>query len=48
VTEGMEVVDQIVSVDRDELDKPFEDQVMKTVEVDTKGYDYPEPNVLSE
>ncbi|MCF3944780.1 peptidylprolyl isomerase [Oceanobacillus alkalisoli] len=48
VTEGMEVVETIVSADRDEMDKPFEDQVMKTVEVDTKGYDYPEPNILSQ
>ena len=48
VTEGMEVVETIVSADRDEMDKPFEDQVMKTVEVDTKGYDYPEPTILSQ
>lgn len=43
VIEGMDIVDEIVIVDRDPSDKPFEDQVMETVTVDTKGYDYPEP-----
>ncbi len=45
VIEGMETVDAIVAVDRDNKDKPLEDQQMKTVEVDTKGFDYPEPIV---
>lgn len=45
VIEGMEVVDKIVSVERNQADKPLEDQVMKKVEVDTKGFDYPEPTV---
>lgn len=43
VIEGMDVVDKIVSVKRDQNDKPLENQKMKKVEVDTKGYDYPEP-----
>ncbi|PLS17493.1 peptidylprolyl isomerase [Bacillus sp. M6-12] len=43
VLEGMEVVDAIVAAERDPSDKPLKDQKMKTVEVDTKGYDYPEP-----
>ena len=43
VIEGMEVVDKIVSVERDGNDKPLEDQKMKKVEVDTKGFNYPEP-----
>lgn len=43
VLEGMDVVDAIVNTPRDERDKPLEAQVMKTVEVDTKGFDYPEP-----
>ncbi|MDC3414713.1 peptidylprolyl isomerase [Aquibacillus sp. 3ASR75-11] len=43
VLEGMEVVDEIVSTQRDESDKPLEDQKMKSVVVDTKGYDYPKP-----
>ena len=33
VTKGMEVVDEIVMSQRDAMDKPLEDQVMKTVEV---------------
>lgn len=45
VIEGMEVVDKIVAVERDGSDKPIEDQIMKTVEVDTKGFDYPDPVV---
>ncbi len=46
VIEGMETVDAIVAADRDSLDKPLEDQRMKKVEVDTKGFDYPDPKVL--
>lgn len=46
VTEGLEVVDKIVSQERDAADKPLEDQKIKTVEVDTKGYDYPEPKKI--
>ncbi|OBW50299.1 peptidylprolyl isomerase [Solibacillus silvestris] len=45
VTEGMETVDEIVAAERAENDKPLEDQKIKTVEVDTKGFDYPEPVV---
>lgn len=45
VTEGMETVDEIVAADRGTNDKPLEDQKIKTVEVDTKGFDYPEPVV---
>ena len=45
VIEGMEVVDDIVSVERDGADKPLEDQTMKSVTVDTKDFDYPDPKV---
>lgn len=45
VIEGMETVDEIVAVDRDATDKPLEDQIMKKVEVDTKGFEYPAPVV---
>ncbi|MCU9613383.1 peptidylprolyl isomerase [Caldibacillus lycopersici] len=48
VTEGMEVVDQIVQVDRNGLDKPLEDQVMKKVTVDTFGVDYPKVEKVGE
>ena len=47
VLEGMDVADDIVSADRDGNDKPFEDQVMKSVRVDTFGVDYEEPVTLS-
>lgn len=43
VIEGMDVVDEIVAVERDGSDKPLQDQKMKKVEVDTKGFDYPAP-----
>ncbi|WP_440895519.1 peptidylprolyl isomerase [Amphibacillus sp. Q70] len=43
VLEGMDVVDQIANLERDSNDKPLEDVVMKSVTVDTKGVDYPEP-----
>lgn len=45
VIEGMETVDAIVAVERDASDKPLEDQKMKKVKVDTKGFDYPDPVV---
>ncbi|MGE7941320.1 peptidylprolyl isomerase [Lysinibacillus xylanilyticus] len=46
VIEGMETVDAIVAAERDGSDKPLEDQQMKKVEVDTKGFDYPAPKKL--
>ncbi|MDV6378786.1 peptidylprolyl isomerase [Sporosarcina sp. GW1-11] len=47
VIEGMDVVDTIVAAERDPMDKPLDDQKMKKVEVDTKGFDYPDPVVNS-
>ena len=46
VIEGMDVADAIVSQDRDGNDKPYTDQVMKTVRVDTFGVDYGEPETI--
>ena len=43
VSSGMDEVDKIVSVSRSSQDKPLKAQVMKTVTVDTQGYDYPQP-----
>lgn len=43
VTEGMDLAQKIVSVKRDMRDKPYEDQVMEEVTVDTFGEDYAEP-----
>ncbi|MFJ3387769.1 MULTISPECIES: peptidylprolyl isomerase [unclassified Lysinibacillus] len=45
VIEGMETVDAIAAAQRDG-EKPIKDQQMKKVEVDTKGFDYPAPNVI--
>ncbi|SDB06985.1 peptidylprolyl isomerase [Eubacterium oxidoreducens] len=43
IIEGQDVVDKIASCDRDYMDRPKEDQVMKKVTVDTFGETYPEP-----
>jgi len=43
VMEGMDVVDRIVSVNRDFRDRPLEEQRMKTVTVELFGQVYPEP-----
>ena len=40
VTDGIETADEIVSVPRDRMDKPFEDQRIKSIRVDTKGEQY--------
>lgn len=42
VTEGLDVVDEIVSTPRDYRDKPNSDQRMKKVTVETFGVEYPE------
>jgi peptidyl-prolyl cis-trans isomerase B (cyclophilin B) len=47
VLEGMDTVDAIVLTERDFRDKPFEEQRIDTVTIDTKGYEYPEPLVLN-
>lgn len=43
VTEGMDVVDEIVNQDRDAGDKPLEPLAMKKVTVDTLGMTFGEP-----
>ena len=43
VIEGMEHADRIVGAKRDRMDRPFEEQAMKKVTVDTFGQSYPEP-----
>ncbi len=43
VIEGMEGVNKIAETRTDWNDRPLEDQVMKTVTVDTFGETYPEP-----
>jgi len=43
VTEGMEIVDKIVAAPRDPEDKPYEEQAMAQVTVETFGLEYEEP-----
>src|SRR5690625_958231 len=47
VTEGMEVIDEIVNVERDQLDKPLEDQKIKSMSVDLNGYEFTEPEIIN-
>lgn len=46
VIEGMDSVDKIAETKTDFQDKPKEDQVMKTVTVETFGVDYDEPETI--
>ena len=43
VIEGIENVDMIAETATDWHDRPYEDQIMKEVTVDTFGVEYPEP-----
>ncbi len=43
VIEGMDTVDAIAATKTDWYDRPYENQVMKSVTVDTFGVDYAEP-----
>lgn len=43
VFDGLDVVDRIVSAPCDSHDKPYNDQIMKTVSVETFGVEYNEP-----
>lgn len=43
VIDGLDEVDRIVGVDRDYMDKPYDNQVMKKVTVETFGMEYKEP-----
>lgn len=46
VIEGIETVDKIVLAERDYNDKPYVDQVMKSVTVETFSQNYEEPETL--
>lgn len=46
IIEGMEVVNKIAEMPTDYMDRPLEDQVMKTVRVETFGETYPEPETV--
>ena len=43
VVEGIEVVDKIAETKTDWHDRPYDDQIMKSVTVDTFGVEYSEP-----
>ena len=46
VTEGMDIVNKIATTNVDYSDRPLENQVMKSISVDTFGVEYPEPEKL--
>ncbi|WP_238883612.1 peptidylprolyl isomerase [Clostridium sp. YIM B02551] len=46
IIEGIEVADEIVATKTDFRDKPYEDQVIKSVKVDTLGVSYDEPETI--
>lgn len=46
VIEGLDVAFEIVNQKRDPRDRPYEDQVMKEVTVETFGEEYPEPETV--
>lgn len=46
VIEGMDTADEIVSVERDQNDRPYEDQTIEKATVDTFGVDYGQPEVI--
>lgn len=46
VIEGMEYVNKIAECKTDYSDRPLEEQVMKTVTVETFGAEYPEPEKM--
>ena len=48
VMEGMEEVDRIASVRTNGQDKPFEDQTIASITVDTHGVEYPAPRLLAD
>lgn len=46
VIEGIEVADEIVNAKADYSDRPYEDQVMKSMTVETFGEAYNEPEII--
>ena len=46
VIEGMKVVDKIVHAKTDYSDRPYEDQVIKSMTVETFGETYSEPEII--
>lgn len=48
VIKGMDIVDKIADTATDYRDRPFEDQKIKSMTVDTFGVDYPEPTTVKD
>ena len=48
VMEGMEEVDRIASVRTNGADKPYENQTIASITVDTHGVEYPAPRLLAD
>ncbi|MGL4773040.1 MAG: peptidylprolyl isomerase [Clostridium sp.] len=48
VIEGMEVADKIVSSKTDYSDRPYEDQVIKSMSVELNGYEYTQPQIIED
>lgn len=46
VIEGLETIDEIISVPTDMMDKPLEDQKIRSVTAETFGVDFPEPETI--
>ena len=46
ITEGMDVVNRIAEEDTDYRDRPLDDQVIKSMTVETFGEEYPEPEKM--
>lgn len=46
ITEGIDVVNKIAEVDTDYIDRPMEDQVIRSMTVETFGTEYPEPEKM--
>ena len=46
VIEGMENVNKIAECPTDHYDRPYEDQIMENVTVETFGVEYPEPETM--
>lgn len=47
VTEGIEIVDEIAKVSTNLNDKPYDDVVIESITVDTKGIYYEEPDTIA-
>lgn len=48
ITEGMDIVNAIAETATDYMDRPLQEQKIKSMTVETFGVSYPEPNKLAE